>query len=205
MNYLQYLVEHIHTVIVATTDENGFPYTSVIDMMDYDEKGLYFLTAKGKNLYSRLMQTGFIALSGFKGEDTLSSQSISVRGKIRCLGNDLVQDLFEKNPYMETIYPSEDSRDSLVVFQLYEGKGQWFDLSKKPIERDSFVIGQEKIEQTMFMIDESCISCGACLSSCPQECIDIYSMPAIIHQEHCLHCGKCMDVCPMASIHKITL
>lgn len=40
------------------------------------------------------------------------------------------------------------SRGALTVFQLYEGDGEWFDLSKKPIERFSFTIGgaQEKIQ-----------------------------------------------------------
>ncbi|MCF0105542.1 MAG: 4Fe-4S binding protein [Holdemanella sp.] len=203
MNYLQYIVENIHTVIVATVDENGLPVTSAIDMMDYDDSGLYFLTAKGKNFYNRLMNRGYIALTGLEGTDTLSSKTISIRGKVECLGNDLIPKLFKKNPYMAEIYPDEGSRDSLVVFKLYEGQGEWFDLSKKPIERQSFSIGNVEIRPTLFYIDDTCISCGACLSSCPQECIDVYSMPAIISQENCLHCGKCMEVCPMASIHKI--
>ena len=48
-------------------------------MMDFDESGLYFLTAKGK---------------------------------IEELGAAGLQDLFEKNPYMEDIYPSEESRSA---------------------------------------------------------------------------------------------
>ena len=42
MNYLKYLVEEIHTTIVATVDDVGQPVTAAIDMMDYDEGGLYF-------------------------------------------------------------------------------------------------------------------------------------------------------------------
>lgn len=49
-DYFAYVVNEIHTVIAATTDENGFPVTCSIDMMNFDENGLYFLTAKGKNL-----------------------------------------------------------------------------------------------------------------------------------------------------------
>ena len=48
MNYLKYLVEEIHTTVVATVDDTGLPVTAAIDMMNYDEDGLYFLTAKGK-------------------------------------------------------------------------------------------------------------------------------------------------------------
>ena len=45
---------------------------------------------------------------------------------------------------MNEIYPTEKSRHALTVFQLYEGNGEWFDLSKKPIERISFTIGDRK-------------------------------------------------------------
>lgn len=51
LKYLEYIVNEIHSTVVATVDDNGLPVTCAIDMMDYDEQGLYFLTAKGKKLY----------------------------------------------------------------------------------------------------------------------------------------------------------
>ena len=30
------------------------------------------------------------------------------------------------NPYMNEIYPTEESRRALTVFQIYEGTGEWF-------------------------------------------------------------------------------
>ena len=51
---LNYLQQEIHTTVVATTDKEGLPVTCAIDMMDADEKGLYFLTAKGKSFYNRV-------------------------------------------------------------------------------------------------------------------------------------------------------
>ncbi len=53
-DYLQYIVEKIHSTVFATVDGEGRPVTCAIDIMDYDESGLYFLTAKGKNFYDRL-------------------------------------------------------------------------------------------------------------------------------------------------------
>lgn len=50
-DYFAFLVDEIHSVIAATVDENGLPVTCAIDIMDWDENGLYFLTAKGKNFY----------------------------------------------------------------------------------------------------------------------------------------------------------
>ena len=74
--YLDYIVNEIHRTIVATVDENGLPVTCAIDMMDSDENGLYFLTAKGKNFYKRLIDKQYIALTAMKGEDTMSSVAV---------------------------------------------------------------------------------------------------------------------------------
>ena len=83
MNYLKYLVEEIHTTVMATVDNNGLPVTCAIDIMDYDDSGLYFLTAKGKSLYDRLTRKGYVALTGMKGNDTLSCVAISAAVKSR--------------------------------------------------------------------------------------------------------------------------
>ncbi len=85
-DYLNFIVDEIHSAVVATVDSDGLPVTCVIDMMYADENGLYFLTAKGKNFYQRLKDKGYLALSGKKGEDTMSCTAISVRGKVRELG-----------------------------------------------------------------------------------------------------------------------
>ena len=201
-DYLAYIVNEIHTTIVATVDDEGLPVTAAIDMMDSDENGLYFLTAKGKGFYDRLIKRGFLALTAIKGQDTMSSVAVSVRGKVKELGYGRIPVLFEKNPYMHQIYPTEDAMHALTVFQIHEGTGEWFDLSKRPIERASFTFGgaQEKTEG--FFIQDACIGCGSCLTVCPQNCISTGSIPFGIEQEHCLHCGNCMKVCPVGAVIK---
>ena len=201
-DYLAYIVNEIHTTIVATVDDEGLPVTAAIDMMDSDENGLYFLTAKGKGFYDRLIKRGFLALTAIKGQDTMSSVAVSVRGKVKELGYGRIPVLFEKNPYMHQIYPTEDAMHALTVFQIHEGTGEWFDLSKRPIERASFTFGgaQEKTEG--FFIQDAGIGCGSCLTVCPQNCISTGSIPFRIEQEHCLHCGNCMKVCPVGAVIK---
>ena len=66
LEILRFLQEEIHTTVVATVDDEGLPVTCTIDMMDYDENGLYLLTAKGKNFYERLKKRGVLALTGNK-------------------------------------------------------------------------------------------------------------------------------------------
>ena len=200
--YFRFLVEEIHTTIVATVDDDGLPVTAAIDMMDCDENGLYFLTAKGKGFYDRLTKRGYIALTGVKGKETMNSVAVSVRGKVREIGFDLIPKLFEKNPYMREIYPTDESRKALTVFQIYEGNGEWFDLSKKPIERSSFTFGEAERKEEGYFITDACIGCETCGTVCPQNCIDFSDTPAVIEQEHCLRCGNCAEVCPAGAVEK---
>lgn len=201
-DYLEYISEKIHRTIVATVDDDGLPVTTAIDMMDSDENGLYFLTAKGKNFYDRLLKRGYLALTAMQGEDTMSSVAISVRGKVRELGYEKIPELFEKNPYMYEIYPTEESMHALSVFQIYEGVGEYFDLSKKPIERASFDFGGEVTKEQGYFITDACIGCGSCAAVCPQSCIIQGGVPFLIRQKNCLHCGNCYTACPVGAVER---
>ncbi|WP_373838018.1 4Fe-4S dicluster domain-containing protein [Bacteroides heparinolyticus] len=174
--------------------------TAAIDMMDRDEYGLYFLTAKGKGFYDRLKKIEYLALTAMKGEDTMSSVALSVRGKVRELGYDKIPELFDKNPYMHEIYSTEEAMKALTVFQIYEGSGEWFELSKKPIERDSFTFGGAEKRQKGFFITDACIGCGNCTAVCPQNYILNDDIPYVIEQAHCLHCGNCLTACAVGAV-----
>lgn len=122
--YLKYIVDNIRSAVFATLDSQGHPVTCAIDIMDYDESGLYFLTAKGKNFYDRLKANENIAFTAMKGKDTLSSVALSVQGKAKEIGSNMLPVLFRKNPYMEKIYSDVRSRSALTVFKIYQGTGE---------------------------------------------------------------------------------
>lgn len=201
-DFLSYIVKNIHTTVVATVDDEGLPVTAAIDMMDADAESLYFLTAKGKGFYDRLKKRGFLAFTAMKGKDTMSSVAVSVRGKVRELGFKRIPDLFAKNPYMNEIYPTTASREALTVFQIYEGNGEWFDLSKKPIERASFTFGGMKEKTEGYFITDTCVGCQSCVEVCPQQCIVAEKIPLVINQANCLHCGNCLTVCPAGAVER---
>lgn len=177
MNYLEMLVCDFHSTTVATIGDDGHPQTRVIDMMMYDEFGLYFLTAKGKEFYKQLMEQEYVAISSTKDK-----KAISVRGKVKNIGYEKLDDIFIKNKYMQKIYP-EDTRDVLQVFCLYEAKGEYFDISNPSnIFRETFFIGKNDNCKIGYFIGENCIGCNKCYYVCPQKCIDINSIPLIINQ-----------------------
>ncbi len=84
------------------------------------------------------MAKPFVAFTGMKGRDTLSTLAISLRGAVRSIGKERLAEIFEKNPYMAKIYPTEKSRDALEVFQIYQGEGEYFDLGQLPPYRKNF-------------------------------------------------------------------
>ena len=196
--YLQILVEEIHSTTIATIGADGHPQTRVIDMMLYDDNGVYFLTAKGKAFYDQLMEQQYIAVSATKDKT-----AVSLRGKVRNIGYEKLDEIFEKNAYMQKIYP-DDTRDSLQVFQLYEAQGEYFDISNPSrIVRESIVIGEASEVKTGYYVGKDCIGCKLCYSVCPQKCIDVSKKPVEIDQNHCLHCGRCAEICPKQTIKKV--
>ena len=63
--YMKMLTEEFHSAAVATIGNDGKPQIRIIDMMLYDEKGVYFLTAKGKEYFdisdpSHVIRDGFV-------------------------------------------------------------------------------------------------------------------------------------------------
>lgn len=191
---------------IATVDEKGRPVTRVIDIMLADEESLYFITAKGKAFYSQLMESPYVAISGMcGGEGTMNKKAVSIRGKAVNIGSEKLEEVFRQNPYMAEIYPQEESRKALEVFQVAEGTGEFFDLSVKPVYRDFFVLEtgrQETGQAGGYVITDRCRGCRICYSRCPQKCIDMSSRPFVIRQEHCLHCGNCMSACPFSAVEK---
>ncbi|MCH3950930.1 MAG: 4Fe-4S binding protein [Acidaminococcus sp.] len=211
--YLSILANDIHSVVCATVDEKGLPVTRAMDVMLADDHTFYFLTAKGKAFYDQLMRSKFIALTGMKGGEgldrahaTMHTKAISVRGFIECIGSEKLDEIFDANPYMAEIYPQEEARKALVVFRMVKGEGEYFDLSTKPITRESFGIGDlaesdaESHVKEPYFITDACIGCGKCLAVCPQQCIEHDSVPFRIDQRHCLHCGNCYTDCPVKAI-----
>lgn len=201
----KYIVDEIHSVIIATIDEDNLPITCAIDIMDYDEEGLYFLTSKGKGFYKRLKNNKNISLTAMKGHDTLNTVAITIRGEVKEIGPEKIGYLFSKNEYMKKIYPTEKSKMSLTVFKLEKGKGECFDLRTRPIKRHEFSFGGVVKEKKGYFVTDKCINCGRCMEVCPQNCIveDKKNWNKVkINHKNCLNCGNCVEICPVEAVLK---
>ena len=48
-----------------------------------------------------------------------------------------------------------------------------------------------------YVINDSCISCGACAADCPVSCITEGDGMYVIDADACIGCGNCADTCPV--------
>lgn len=85
----------IHSVAVSTIDNNGLPNSRIIDMMYIEDNCLYFLTARGKNLYNEIKENNYIAFSCQK-----YNKAYSLKGYVEQVDQKYLDILFEHNKYM---------------------------------------------------------------------------------------------------------
>lgn len=194
------LLREIRDVAFATVSKDKKPQVRIIDVMITENEKLYFCTARGKDFYEQLTASGQTAVTGM----TKSYQMIRLEGTAERLKNqkEWIDRIFDENPSMKDVYPGE-SRYILEAFCIQNGQGEFFDLGKHPVCRESFAIGNAALKQKGFYIKETCIECGKCAAGCPQQCITPAN-PYRIVQEHCLHCGLCFENCPVSTVGRST-
>lgn len=192
------ILREVKDAAFATVDENGFPQVRIIDVMLAEDGTIYFCTARGKDFYQQLIRTGRAAVTALNKD----YQMVRLSGKVKRLTDQKkwIDRIFEENPSMKEVYP-QDSRYILEPFCFEEGQAEFFDLGKSPVYRQSFTLGNVKMEQKGYEITDECIGCGNCMEACPQRCIE-EGTPFAIRQENCLHCGLCVENCPVHAIRK---
>lgn len=48
-----------------------------------------------------------------------------------------------------------------------------------------------------YVINDSCINCGACEAECPVSCISAGDSIYVVEEASCIDCGACANVCPV--------
>ena len=50
-----------------------------------------------------------------------------------------------------------------------------------------------------YIINDECISCGACAGECPVEAISEGADKYVIDADACIDCGSCAEACPVSA------
>ena len=122
--YIEKILTETPNVTISTVDENNRPYSRIVQLLMREGDKLYFLTEKGKRFYEQLIRNPYVSITGFKGF------SINIQGKVRTCGREVIDKALEKNEYVaNNVLPNEEMRQQAEIFELYEGEGEYIDLS----------------------------------------------------------------------------
>jgi NAD-dependent dihydropyrimidine dehydrogenase PreA subunit len=57
----------------------------------------------------------------------------------------------------------------------------------------------------IFIDEDKCSGCAACLEACPEGAIVLRGSVAAIEQERCTGCADCLSACPEAAIYEVEI
>ena len=191
-------MELVGVLAFATVDSKGAPQIRNISAIHYEKDALYFFTARGKNFCKELMGDGRVQILCY----TKYKEMIRMSGKAYPVADEEQEKwrekIFEEQPYLANVYPGE-TRKIGIIFCIDKAGVEYFNLGVNPIFRETYILGDVKIEEKGYFITDSCIGCGVCKKNCPQRCIE-EGTPFVIRQHHCLHCGNCYENCPVQAV-----
>ncbi len=193
-------MELVGVLAFATVDSKGAPQIRNISAIHYEPNSLYFFTARGKNFCKELMEDGRVQIlcyTKYKEMIRMSAVAHVVASEEQEKWKNII---FKEQPYLSNVYPG-DTRSIGIIFCIDKAEVEYFNLSVNPIFRDTYCLGDAKIEEKGYYITESCIGCGICQKKCPQKCIEA-GKTFKIKQNNCLHCGNCYENCPIKAIER---
>ncbi len=104
------------------------------------------------------------------------------------------------NVLRDVSYQNEEFEFSIDVTPIIREKIENFVDSDLEMGDIKEIIEFTSPKRQITVIDENCIGCGACISQCPVNCIEL-EMPSPVHiSSECVYCGKCSQTCPMDAI-----
>jgi ferredoxin len=79
-------------------------------------------------------------------------------------------------------------REDIVFARAYLSNRDWYQM-----------VHIKEVSSMAYIINDDCISCGACEAECPTSAISEGDGKYEINPDVCTECGSCADVCPVGA------
>lgn len=93
--FLEFATNEVHNVDVATT-HNGAPSAQVCDLVLNKNGKLYIVTSSQNPFFQDLIHQPKVIINGYKGDGTMDSCGFSIRGTIKNVDHEYIDEIFEK-------------------------------------------------------------------------------------------------------------
>lgn len=123
------ILEQIGVAVFATVDEDGRPHARHAHIGVANEHGIFFMTSPKTHFYAQMKSNPHVAITAMSQEDYLI-QVIRIEGKVREIGRQGLEEVLAGNPFVKDVYPDEQERAGVQVFQLFEGEGFYHSLTQ---------------------------------------------------------------------------
>ena len=150
----------------ATIGLDGSPQVRCISAIHYSENEMYFFTAPGKAFYDELIADSRVQILGYTKFKEMIRMSAAAKLVNETERRKFIDIIFSEQPYLSNLYSGE-KRYIGVIFEIKDAEIEYFNLGVNPIFRESYTIGNGKINFKGFEISSNCISCGQCMNVCP--------------------------------------
>lgn len=122
--FLSFIVDEIHNAVVSTVD-GDLPSAQVVDLL-LKKNGKIYITTSIRNhpffdaLNNAEKEDKIVLVNGYKGNGTMDSCGFSLKANIKNLKHEYIEEIFTKNPYLNTIYEKNipKAKEILNVFEL---------------------------------------------------------------------------------------
>ncbi|MGO4927559.1 pyridoxamine 5'-phosphate oxidase family protein [Fundicoccus sp. Sow4_F4] len=128
--YLAILQDKVGVAVFGTVNEDQKPDSRYINIGVANDQGVFFMTSPTSKFYSQLMNHPFVSITGMAkagGE----MEVIRIKGEVRVLGQEKLEEVLKDNPYVKDVYPDEEKRKDAQVFQVFKGTGNYMHLQKR--------------------------------------------------------------------------
>jgi len=139
-------LQYVGVLNFATVDKYGKSQIRNISAIHYEQRSMYFFTARGKAFCEELLSDGNVQILGY----TKYKEMIRLSAKVEKVSDreqkKWIDIIFDEQPYLSNVYP-DDTREIGIVFCTKNAEIEYFNLGVNPIFRESYIVGKADITE----------------------------------------------------------